>query len=277
MPRERGKSKRGVRYYNTLSRRNRLSPSQLALIAHFTSPRHINQRSSEAPPSTPHLLHGFNPVKEEASPSCAHIPPSTPHFLHGLSLVKEEVPPSCVRIPLATSLLPPPQNSIRRTPITEMAAAWWRRKSPRAGRWRKTQWTANEDTTVVASEEKEEEQPQQFANRLTEEHLQLIFEIRQKQDDQMHSQRILDQRMDILFDALADAPVRTRCPTCGQWFTPVYNIHGQPGSQWSKVSRLLFFVHSSCRLNFLVYSSNRLDGHTSFPVHCACSFVHSWS
>jgi hypothetical protein len=89
---------------------------------------------------------------------------------------------------------------------------------------------ANEVTTGVASEEKEEEQPQQFANHLTEEHLQLIFEIRQKQDDQMHSQRILGQRMDIMFDTLTDAPMRTRCPTCGQRFTPVYNIHGQPGS-----------------------------------------------
>jgi hypothetical protein len=112
----------------------------------------------------------------------------------------------------------------------EMAAAWWRRKSPRAGRSEENTVVANEENTVVASEEKEEDQPQQFANRLTEEHLQLIFEIRQKQDDQMHSQRILGQRMDIMFDALADAPARTRCPTCGQRFTPVYNIHGQPGS-----------------------------------------------
>jgi hypothetical protein len=140
MPRERGKSKRGARYYNTLSRRNRLSPSQLALIAHFTSPRHTNQRSQEAPPSTPLQLHGISPVKEEASPSCTHIPPSTPHLLHGLSSVKEEAPPSCTHIPLATSLLPPPQNSIHRTPTTEMVVVWWRRKSPRASKWRKTQW-----------------------------------------------------------------------------------------------------------------------------------------
>jgi hypothetical protein len=39
-----------------------------------------------------------------------------------------------------------------------------------------------------------------------EEHLQLIFEIRKKQDDQMHSQHILGQRMDIMFDALVDSP-----------------------------------------------------------------------
>jgi DNA-directed RNA polymerase sigma subunit (sigma70/sigma32) len=59
----------------------------------------------------------------------------------------------------------------------------------------------NDENTMVASKEKEEDQPQQFVNRLIEEHLQLILEIRQKQDDQMHSQRIIGQRMDILFDA----------------------------------------------------------------------------
>jgi hypothetical protein len=89
---------------------------------------------------------------------------------------------------------------------------------------------ANEDTIVFANEEKEEEQPQQFANHLMEEHLQLIFEIRQKQDDQMHSQCILGQRMEILFGTLANAPAWNRCPTCGQRFTLVYNIHRQPGS-----------------------------------------------
>jgi hypothetical protein len=56
------------------------------------------------------------------------------------------------------------------------------------------------------------------------------FQIRQKQDDQLHSQRILGQRLDILFDALVDAPARTRCPTCGQKYIPVYNIHGRPSS-----------------------------------------------
>jgi hypothetical protein len=64
-----------------------------------------------------------------------------------------------------------------------------------------------EENTVIASEDKEVEWPLLCANRLSEEHLQLIFEIRQKQDDQLHSQRILGQRLDILFDALADAPV----------------------------------------------------------------------
>jgi hypothetical protein len=75
----------------------------------------------------------------------------------------------------------------------------------------------------------EEALPQQFANHLVEEHIELLFEIRQKQDDQVHSQSVLSQRMDILFEALTDAPAQARCPTCKQRFTPAYTIHGQPG------------------------------------------------
>ena len=60
-----------------------------------------------------------------------------------------------------------------------------------------------------------------------EEHLQILFKIRQKQDDKMHSQIILGQRMDIFFNALINSPTRTKFPTCGQWFTSVYTIHGQ--------------------------------------------------
>jgi hypothetical protein len=81
----------------------------------------------------------------------------------------------------------------------------------------------------------------------------------------MHSQCILGQRMDILFDALADAPTRTRCPTCGQRFTRSTTSMENQARQWSEVFRLLFFVNSSCRINFLVYYRNRLEGHTIFP------------
>jgi hypothetical protein len=81
---------------------------------------------------------------------------------------------------------------------------------------------------VIASEDKEVEWPQLCENHLTKEHLQIIFEIWQKQDDQLHSQHILGQRLDILFDALVDAPARTRCQMCGQKYTLVYNIHVHP-------------------------------------------------
>jgi hypothetical protein len=69
---------------------------------------------------------------------------------------------------------------------------------------------------VVNSEEKEEDHPHPCENHLTEEHLQHIFEIQQKQDDYMHSQCILGKRPDILFDALVGAPAWTRCPMCSQ-------------------------------------------------------------
>jgi hypothetical protein len=35
--------------------------------------------------------------------------------------------------------------------------------------------------------------------------------------------------------------------------------------QWSEVSRLWFFVNSSCRINCLVYHSSRIEEHTVFP------------
>jgi hypothetical protein len=40
-----------------------------------------------------------------------------------------------------------------------------------------------EANMAVASEKKEEDKPQLCVNRLREEHLRLIFEIRRKQDD----------------------------------------------------------------------------------------------
>jgi hypothetical protein len=180
IPIERGKSKRGVRYYNALSWRNRLSPSQLALIAHFSSPRHNNQESLDVPPSSPHLLHGFSPTKREA-------------------------PPSCARIPLATSLLPPPKLNPQ-DPYYGDGSCMVEEEIP-------LRWQV-EENIVVVSEDKEEGQPHLFSNHLTEDNLQLIFEIRKKQDDQMHSQRILGQRMDIIFYALAEDPAWTQCPMC---------------------------------------------------------------
>jgi hypothetical protein len=68
-----------------------------------------------------------------------------------------------------------------------------------------------EENMVIASEDKEVEWPQLCENHLMKEHLPIIFEIWQKQDDKLHSQRILDQRLDILFNALVDSPARTRC------------------------------------------------------------------
>jgi hypothetical protein len=48
--------------------------------------------------------------------------------------------------------------------------------------------------------------------------------------DQTHIQRILGQRMDLMFDAMTEVPTSKRCPTYGQKFTPAYNAHGNSSS-----------------------------------------------
>ena len=53
-----------------------------------------------------------------------------------------------------------------------------------------------EDHTTSVGEDTEAETPLLSPNRLSDEHLQIIFEIQQKQDDQLHIQRILNQRME---------------------------------------------------------------------------------
>jgi hypothetical protein len=203
--RERGKSRRGARYYNTLSRANRLTPSQRALIAHFASPRHSSQRTQEALQSTPLQFHSVNSVKVEASSSRAHFPLSIPPPLPGLNLVKEEVPPSGTCPPLATNLLAPPIVKPG-DPYYGDGSCKVEEEIPPSWQLEDNAVAANKIIAEVVGQEEEEEQPQHFANRLVEEHLLLLFEIRQRQDDQMHSQSILGQRMDILFDALTDAP-----------------------------------------------------------------------
>jgi hypothetical protein len=85
--------------------------------------------------------------------------------------------------------------------------------------------TAAEDTGMDKGEESSHS-----AYHLAEEHLELLFDIRQRQDEQVHGQGIINQRLDLLFEAFTDAPAQARCPTCKQRFTPTYTSHGYPGS-----------------------------------------------
>jgi hypothetical protein len=102
-----GSPRRGSLYYNALSRHDRLTPSQLALIAsRISGPRHNSQGSSEPPSSPPHSIHGNFPVKEETPPSRERTPlltnplappkinPQDPVFGDGSCMVEEEIPPS---------------------------------------------------------------------------------------------------------------------------------------------------------------------------------------
>jgi hypothetical protein len=52
--------------------------------------------------------------------------------------------------------------------------------------------------------------------RLTNEHLQLIFEMRWDIADQLHSQTMLSRQLDALFDTLSGKPDSRRCPSCHQ-------------------------------------------------------------
>lgn len=65
---------------------------------------------------------------------------------------------------------------------------------------------------------------------LAVEHLEILFDIQQRQDEQVHGQRTIHQRLDLLFETLSDAPSQAQCPTCKQKFVPVYTTQGHPGS-----------------------------------------------
>jgi hypothetical protein len=112
MPRERGKSRRGLLYYITLSRHNRLDPSDLALIT--TNTPKPSQNWLELPqqpfplPSNPIMDFGSCPIEEETPPPKEHTPPLSFHpkiaplkvhtQVHGFGtggcIVEEEIPPS---------------------------------------------------------------------------------------------------------------------------------------------------------------------------------------
>jgi hypothetical protein len=71
-----------------------------------------------------------------------------------------------------------------------------------------------------------EDPPPPTPIRLLDENLQLIFEMRQKMDDQAHIQQFLGRCLDLLFNTMTTTPARKRCPTCGQIFSPSYSTHG---------------------------------------------------
>jgi len=56
-----------------------------------------------------------------------------------------------------------------------------------------------------------------------EDHLQLIFDMRRRMEDQTKNQRTLNQRMDLLFDALSYVPKKTPCLTYEKRFLFTYD------------------------------------------------------
>lgn len=65
---------------------------------------------------------------------------------------------------------------------------------------------------------------------LAKEHLELLFDIRKRQDEQAQGQRIINQCLDLLFEAFSDAPRSASCPTCKEKYVPTFTSNGRPGS-----------------------------------------------
>jgi hypothetical protein len=55
-------------------------------------------------------------------------------------------------------------------------------------------------------------------NLFNPEHLELIFDIISYMVDQLHRDTLINNRIDMLFDAFSNAPAKQRCPTCAQPF-----------------------------------------------------------
>lgn len=91
----------------------------------------------------------------------------------------------------------------------------------------------NKDTVEVDMEAKGKMEQTNTPHRLPDDHLQLIFDMRRSLEEKTQTQRTLSRRMDLLFDALSDAPKKRCCPTCSQKFVFAYNVDGRSGFQIS--------------------------------------------
>jgi hypothetical protein len=197
MPRERGNPKRGVHKKNALSRDNKIIPSQRARIAHFSHPLRSTQSTHSASLQSLEVYK----VKMETTSSTVHFPPSPPPvLLYSPNIFKEEAPPFGERIPLATNLLAPlviksgePYYVDGSFQVEEAIPPSWKMENME-GTDKEIIARGDEETGKV-----EEALPHHFSNHLAEHHLELLFKIRQRQDDHMHCQGIISQRMDILF------------------------------------------------------------------------------
>jgi hypothetical protein len=217
MSRERGKPKHGPTYYSFVARHRRPSPSSTLTLPPIPSIRPVG------PP-----LSDQNWVDED----------------NAMTYVEEEIPLVPPQAPLdslllsASDLQEPPHNSGRLPqsvdPVSEMVGCPIEEETPPAWleeRIMATTQFVNAPQPVAASEP---ETPN--THRFSEEHLQLIFEMRRDMADQLHRQDILSRRLDALFDSLSSEPAKRRCPTCCQpyIFTPARphspSVDGNPGS-----------------------------------------------
>jgi hypothetical protein len=188
MPRERGKPKRGPLYYSSIARRSRPDPSlPLPRLAPLEEAR-IGLRLP-LPPLMPRtclhpllkfcmtwevsrwkkkfLLLSNNPWKPSSSPSIITRPQARP-MEHGSCLVEEEIPPSWLAEWIAKNSSPGLDEE--ETPLVDF----------------------DMDTAPPTEADGKIEHTMPNPHRFSDDHLQLIFDMRRSLEDQTQNQRTLN-------------------------------------------------------------------------------------
>jgi hypothetical protein len=231
MSRERGKPKRGSTYYNFVARRNRPDPSLPSNPSTSSvSPSRSDQNwledpqpplgNLESPPpiSDPMIDSGGCPIEEEIPPSGMETtttmpepidnasPSAHPTMAPGGCVIEEEIPPSWLKdwptrnVPATTEVAH--WLAMEETPSTEFDAA-----------------TTQHEATVVSTE-----QVSLNPHHFSEDHLQLIFEMRRNLEDQLHNQSILSPS----HGPPVRLPVQCTCPEALSDLQPTVRLHLQP-------------------------------------------------
>jgi hypothetical protein len=216
-PRERGKPKRGSTYYSFATRQRRLSLS--SPTPHTSLVRHSNPSVMPPPSSTQNRMDEYPPM----------------------AYVEEEIPAVLVQIP-PTSLLytvldpqylpnTPGQSTLGTDSALELDTCIIEEEIPQEECNEEEIPPTSQPPLVTTSE------PEWIHTyHLSQDHLDLIFDMRRDMEEQLHQHTILSSRLDMLFDALSGEPNKRRCSVCTQSFifAPTrpqpHGDKGNPGS-----------------------------------------------
>jgi hypothetical protein len=238
-------------------RRNRPDPSQPSPPTASSPGR--GQNWTESPLPSPHAQHsppplsdtmhdsGSFPVDEEIPPlelqpleappePCIITRPQARPLEQGSCMVEEEIPPSWLTEWIARNTTP--GLDMEEIPPTAF----------------------DMDTTPHADTDGKIEQPLPNPHHFSDDHLQLIFDMRRSLEDQTHNQSILSRRMDLLFDSLSDVPEKTRCRPADKGSSSPTTLMDARVCQISSFSLFLHIRNQlqlfSVLLNFLMYGNN---------------------
>jgi hypothetical protein len=175
MPRERGKPRRGPSWYCYVARQ-----------------RHLHELEKAS------SIARKQQIKKSMTPPMAYV--------------EEEFPEEPIQVPPEFLLYTVPDSQDR--PNTNIATM-------------DTTTTMEGATCIVQEEIPPKDRPtgpplpnpdmvcdQSPPSLFTLEHLELIFEMRSYMMEQLHRHTLISSRLDMLFDAFSNAPVKQRCPTC---------------------------------------------------------------